>query len=129
MKIKGIKETCLYIEDVDKTEAFYGGILGLELYVKKPGKLIFFRAGEQMLLCFVKGSTIGQSKLPPHYAQGSLHFAFEVSNEDYNLWKEKLLSHDIAIEHEQKWKNNLESFYFRDPDGHLAEILQEGVWD
>jgi catechol 2,3-dioxygenase-like lactoylglutathione lyase family enzyme len=129
MKIKGIKETCLYIEEIDRTEKFYHQLLGLPVYNKIDGKLIFFRAGESMLLCFVNGTTTSQSKLPPHAASGSIHFAFEVAKEEYQNWKNYLESKSIEIEHEQEWKNGLKSFYFRDPDGHLAEILMEGVWD
>ncbi|MBA3901238.1 MAG: VOC family protein [Bacteroidetes bacterium] len=101
----------------------------MPIYNKIDGKLIFFRAGESMLLCFVNGTTDGQSKLPPHFAKGQIHFAFEVASREYDNWKKYLNTKGIKIEHEQDWKNNLKSFYFRDPDGHLVEILMEGVWD
>jgi catechol 2,3-dioxygenase-like lactoylglutathione lyase family enzyme len=127
MKIQRIKETCLYIDDIERTANFYHLMLGLPIYNKIEKKLIFFRAGESMLLCFVNGTTEGQSNLPAHYANGKIHFAFEVANAEYHSWKEKIRNL-MEIEHEQDWKNNLQSFYFRDPDGHLVEILMEGVW-
>jgi catechol 2,3-dioxygenase-like lactoylglutathione lyase family enzyme len=129
MHIKGIKETCLYINDIEQTAYFYHRILGLEIYNKIDGKLIFFRAGESMLLCFLNGTTENQSKLPPHYAKGNIHFAFEVHNSEYENWKNYLKNSGIKIEFEQQWKNELMSFYFRDPDMNLVEILMEGVWD
>jgi catechol 2,3-dioxygenase-like lactoylglutathione lyase family enzyme len=129
MQIKSIKETCLYVADLNQTEHFYHGILNLQIHSRVEGNHIFFKAGKSMLLCFLNGATEKQHSLPPHFAKGQLHFAFEVKTEEYNAWKEKIAAAGIAIEHEQKWKNNLKSCYFRDPDGHLAEILQEGIWD
>jgi hypothetical protein len=35
----------------------------------------------------------------------------------------------IDIEHEQEWPGNFKSFYFRDPDKHLLEVVQTGMWD
>ncbi|MDQ3193310.1 MAG: VOC family protein [Bacteroidota bacterium] len=129
MKINQIKETCLYIENLEKTESFYNEIIGLKTHSKAEGKHVFFRAGESMLLCFLKGVTNKQSNLPPHFANGQIHYAFEVDVNEYENCKKKVLSFGIKIEHEQEWKNNLKSFYFRDPDMHLIEILQMGIWD
>jgi catechol 2,3-dioxygenase-like lactoylglutathione lyase family enzyme len=129
MKISSIKETCLYIQSIEKTERFYHGLLGLPVKSKKEENHIFFIAGNSMLLCFIKEVSADQANLPPHYAKGSIHFAFEVMKEDYDAWKEKISGAGIAIEHEEEWRDGLKSFYFRDPDGHLAEILQPGIWD
>ena len=129
MEINRIKETCLYISDLEKSIQFYHGIMGLKIYSKIRGSHVFFKAGESMLLCFLKGVTENQSKLPPHFAIGQIHFAFEVPAKDYDNWKNVLKKKGIPIEHEQDWKNNLKSFYFRDPDEHLVEILQAGIWD
>jgi catechol 2,3-dioxygenase-like lactoylglutathione lyase family enzyme len=129
MKISGIKETCIYVADLDRTENFYSKILLLGIHSRVEGNHVFFRAGNAMLLCFLKGATEKQNSLPPHYAQGNLHFAFEAPADDYEKWKQRLTESGVNIEHEQLWKNNLKSCYFRDPDGHLAEILQPGIWE
>jgi catechol 2,3-dioxygenase-like lactoylglutathione lyase family enzyme len=129
MKFRGIRETCIYIEDLDRTEKFYHGILMLEKHSRVEGNHVFFRAGSSMLLCFLKGATNKQNHLPPHFAEGQLHFAFEAEKGDYDNWKKRLENAGILTEHEQIWKDGLKSFYFRDPDGHLAEILQPGIWD
>ncbi|GIV34486.1 MAG: bleomycin resistance protein [Chitinophagales bacterium] len=129
LKFTKIKETCLYIRDIDRTRAFYSGKLGLEVIGVAPGRHIFFRVGESVLLCFVAEITSRESTLPAHEGSGRLHFAFETKPHNYEAWKKKLQSEGIVIEHEATWKNGLRSFYFRDPDGHLAEIAQEGIWD
>lgn len=64
MNIKRIKETCLYVTDLDATTAFYAGKLGLPLLSKVPGRHVFFRAGETVLLCFIAGAT--QQELTYH---------------------------------------------------------------
>ena len=31
--------------------------------------------------------------------------------------------------HKATWKDGLKSFYFRDPDRHVVEIVTKGIWD
>ena len=129
MEIKQIKETCLYVQDLDRTKAFYHDILGLPLYSHVKDRHIFFKAGTSMLLCFLPEVTKAEQNLPPHYAYGKQHIAFEVSAAVYNKWKKQLLSKEIKIIHQQHWRDDLHSFYFEDPNGHLLEIVPEGIWD
>jgi catechol 2,3-dioxygenase-like lactoylglutathione lyase family enzyme len=130
MNIVQIKETCLYVRDLDRTEAFYRGLLGFPVIGRAEGRHVFFRAGSSVLLCFIAEVTQTDTKLPPHFGSGNLHLAFEVKGEEYQAWKEKMTTLGIDIVHEQEWKKGKHSFYFRDPDGHLLEILPEkGIWD
>lgn len=128
MQIARIKETCIYIRDLDQTEAFYHGQLGLPLISKVPGRHIFFRAGESVLLCFIADQTEKEAELPPHGARGSVHFAFEVPKHAYDTTLVTIQQKGIAILHEHNWKGGLRSFYFHDPDGNLVEVIEEGVW-
>jgi len=123
-----IKEICLYVKDLDRTKEFYHGKLGLEVIGFVKDRHVFFKAGQSVLLCFLSDSTKNESSLPSHYGNGNLHFAFETTSQQYDAWKEKITNEGIVIEHEATW-GNLKSFYFRDPDGHLAEIAMEGIWD
>jgi len=129
LSFRQIKETCLYIQDIEKTKAFYNGKLGLKIIGIVEGRHIFFRAGTSVLLCFIAETTRKDQTLPPHFGQGHLHFAFETTNDQYDAWKEKIKTEGIDIEHEATWNNNLKSFYFRDPDNHAVEIVMEGIWD
>ena len=47
-----IKDTCLYIKDLERAREFYHEILELPLISYVEGKHIFFRAGSSVLLCF-----------------------------------------------------------------------------
>ena len=128
MEIKQIKETCLYVQDLERSKTFYHHILGLPVYSMVENRHIFFRVGPSMLLCFLPEVTKADQNLPPHYAYGKQHIALEVRPDMYEKWRNKLLKQGIAIIHEQHWKKELYSFYFEDPDGHLIEIVPEGIW-
>jgi catechol 2,3-dioxygenase-like lactoylglutathione lyase family enzyme len=129
MEICQIKETSLYIRDLEISRKFYEEKLGLEVIAKVENRHIFFRAGRSVLLCFISEVTKYDQSMPSHFANGNIHLAFEVKAEDYYLWKENVKEKDIKIVQEQLWKKDLESFYFRDPDGHLLEVIPKGIWD
>lgn len=128
MQFNQIKETCLYVKDLSATEKFYVEKLGLVCFAKSPGRHVFFRAGTSVLLCFNSEVTKTKTAVPPHYADGKQHLAFEVPREDYDKRKEEIQSAGIMITHEQTWSNGFKSFYFDDPDGHVLEVVPEGMW-
>ncbi|HWI90328.1 MAG TPA: VOC family protein [Flavisolibacter sp.] len=127
MNILSIKETCIYVEDLDRTKEFYAGKLGLPLIALIRNRHVFFKAGNSVLLCFIAEATEKEVQLPPHGTHGVSHFAFEVSKEEYPAALEQIKSCDIEILHEHAWKNNIRSFYFLDPDGNLVEIIEQGL--
>lgn len=129
MKISRIKETCIYVTDLQKTKTFYADRLGLPVISLVEGRHLFFRAGESVLLCFIAEKTREETDLPPHGAGGSVHFAFEVAKEEYALALQTLTKAGVAILHQHTWKAGLRSFYFHDPDENLVEIIEEGIWE
>src|SRR4051794_12859058 len=129
MNILRIKETCLYVMNLEKTKAFYSDQLELPMISFVQGRHVFFRAGESVLLCFAAEATLKETRLPPHGAKGSIHFAFEVSKEEYNHTMQQVKSAGINILHQHTWPNGLRSFYFHDPDHHLLEVIEEGLWE
>ena len=129
MQFKQIKETCLYVKDLNATEEFYAGKLGLECFAKTPDRHAFFRLGTSVLLCFNPEITKNETRFPAHFAEGKQHIAFEVSQIEYDKRKEEIQSAGITITHEHDWPNGFKSFYFDDPDGHVLEIVPEGMWD
>jgi catechol 2,3-dioxygenase-like lactoylglutathione lyase family enzyme len=128
MQFTQIKETCLYVSSLDATNAFYNEKLGLKVIGRVENRHIFFRAGSSVLLCFISETTRNDTKLPPHHGTGRLHLAFEVKAGEYERWKDRIEELGIPVEQEQHWPGSFRSFYFRDPDGHLLEIVQEGMW-
>ena len=124
-----IKETCLYIDDLDVAEKFYHQILEMPLISKVDKRHVFFRCGESVLLCFLPEVTKNETSLPPHFAYGKQHLAFEVRKEDYLEIREKLSKKGIMFTHTQDWGNQLSSFYFEDPFGNVLEIVPQGIWE
>jgi len=129
MDFTQIKETCLYIDDLDKAEEFYHGFLQLPIISKVDHRHIFFRCGTSVLLCFIPEITKNEENLPPHWAEGKQHIAFEVKKQDYEKALGRFKDKEIKITHVQKWKEDRESFYFEDPFGHVLEIIQDGIWE
>ena len=129
MKFIKIKETCLYIHDLEQAKRFYHEILELPLISYVPGKHIFFSAGSSVLLCFNPEDSRLKSSPPAHYGEGKQHFAFEVGLADYEKSKEWIQQKGIPITDTVKWKGGVESFYFEDPEGNVLEIVPEkGIW-
>jgi len=130
MNFLGIKETCLYVENLETTKHFYNEILGLTIISYQPGKHIFFRTGYSVLLCFNPQDSKMKESPPGHYGGGKQHFAFEVSNEDYDQTKAEIKKKGIKIIDEVTWNPGVESFYFEDPEGNILEVVPaSGIWD
>lgn len=130
MEFLKIKETCLYIHDLEKAKSFYHGELDLPIISYVEEKHLFLRAGQSVLLLFNPEDSRQKASPPPHYGGGKQHFAFEVSSADYDDAKAEIVRKGIEIIDEVTWKGGQKSFYFRDPEGNVLEILPgEGVWD
>ncbi len=129
MKFIKIKETCLYLHDLEQAKKFYHEILELPLISYLPGKHIFFSAGNSVLLCFNPDDSKNKVSPPGHYGGGKQHFAFEVAEQDYEKSKDWIREKGITITDLVIWKTGVESFYFEDPEGNVLEIVPEkGIW-
>ena len=125
-----IKETCLYVHDLECIKQFYHEVLQLPIIHYELGKHIFFRLGSSVLLCFNPDDSKTKTTPPAHFGGGKQHVAFEVDSVDYASAKEEIKSKGIAIIDQVVWKSGEESFYFEDPEGNILEILpNKGIWD
>lgn len=129
MNVARIKETCIYVTDLQAAKNFYAGKLRLPLLSLVEGRHVFFRAGESVLLCFIAGKTKQEKELPPHGAVGAVHFAFEVAKAEYDKILQEIKAAGIDVLHEHVWPAGHRSFYFHDPDGNVAEVIEEGMWE
>jgi catechol 2,3-dioxygenase-like lactoylglutathione lyase family enzyme len=129
MEITQIKETCLYVENLENTVTFYAKKLNFPIYSYVEGKHAFFRVGSNMLLCFNPADSKTKKKPPAHFAKGKQHIAFEVDSMQYDAAKNEIMKKGIRIIDELTWSNNQQSFYFEDPSGNILEIVPTGVWD
>ena len=102
MIVKRIIETCIYIQDISTTRAFYHDLLGLAVISEVKDRHIFFRHGSGVLLCFLPDATAQEKELPPHWAKGPQHLGFGVPVEDYQSTKQKFIDLGIKITHIQQ---------------------------
>jgi catechol 2,3-dioxygenase-like lactoylglutathione lyase family enzyme len=126
--VQHLVEAALYVDDLDRAEAFYRDVLGLEVIGKEPGRHVFFRAGEGVLLVFNPDSTQRQGLFPPHGAQGPGHAALGIAADSVEFWKSRLQELGVEIEKEATWPKGGQSLYFRDPAGNSVELVTPGCW-
>jgi len=131
--INGLLETAIYVEDVQRAAAFYRRLFGFETLLESERLVALDVAGKDVLLLFKKGATTkpfatSGGVIPPHDGSGATHFAFSTSKNELPQWKQRLESEGVAIESTVTWDGGAESLYFRDPDGHLVELITPGFW-
>ena len=131
--INDLKETALYVNDLQRAMTFYRDVLGLTTLVADTRFCAFDVAGKHILLLFSRGSSVEATELPggvipPHDASGQIHTAFAVDAAELPAWESHLAAQGIEILSRVMWPRGGQSIYFRDPDGHLLELLTPGVW-
>ena len=133
MNVTGVLEYGIYVDDVPRSVEFYRRIFGFEQLQGDDRFCALSVAGRQVFLIFKKGGTLQPMPLPggvlpPHDGSGQLHFAFSIPEADLAAWEQRLGENDIAIESRVTWPRGGRSIYFRDPDGHLVELITPGCW-
>ncbi len=131
--IRGIVETALYVDDLVRAHAFYGGVLGLERVLDTPRMYTYAVARSQVLLVFRRGMTHEDSEspggtVPGHHSEGPAHFAFAIRLEDYDAWRAYLGTAGVQIRSEVTWPPGGRSLYFDDPAGNVVEMATPGLW-
>ena len=129
----GLLETVVYAEDLDAARGFYHGILQLPVVTSEPGRHLFFRCGNAMLLVFNPKATAvapgkGALPVPPHGARGAGHACFRAGAGEIAMWRERLLAAGIAIESDFEWPRGGRSIYVRDPAGNSIEFAEPRIW-
>jgi catechol 2,3-dioxygenase-like lactoylglutathione lyase family enzyme len=133
-RIPGVLETVVYAEDLAAAERFYQGILGLEVFLRQEGRLVFFRLGAGMFLVFNPASTerdriiVNGSPIPIHGARGPGHVAFRVPEGEVERWRRHLERAGVDIESEVRWASGGRSLYVRDPAGNSVELATAATW-
>ena len=128
-----IVETCLHVDNLNRSRKFYSDLFGYPL-MKSDERFCAFEVGNcQVLLLFLRGTdpegtVLPFGIIPAHGTSGQAHLGFGVPAERLSAWRERLEQKGIAIESSLTWPDGGTSIYFRDPDGHLLELLTPGVW-
>jgi catechol 2,3-dioxygenase-like lactoylglutathione lyase family enzyme len=129
-----IKETCLYVADLARAVRFYTDLFGYTVMVSDERFAALSVAGQDVLLLFLQGGTVEPAVLPnggvipPHDGSGQNHLGLAIPMSELAEWESRLAALNIAIESRVTWERGGASLYFRDPDGHLLELLTPGIW-
>ncbi len=132
--IAGVVETCLPVQSLERSVAFYRDLLGLAVLFQDH-RMCALRVteGQVLLLFLLGGSTeaheIPGGTIPPHDARGVHHVGFAIDQSSLPSWEAKLAEAGVDIESRVSWPRGGVSLYFRDPDDHSVELLTPGVWE
>ena len=133
LRVSGISETALYVEDMKRSVEFYQQIFGFPTLLVSERLTALRVAPGQVLLIMQRRlssevSVMPFGVIPPSDAAGTQHVAFGVQPDDLGEWREKFLHRGVEIESELEWPEGGESLYVRDPDDHSIE-LKSSDWN
>jgi catechol 2,3-dioxygenase-like lactoylglutathione lyase family enzyme len=128
-----ILETCLDVTDLARSRDFYAGLFGYPIMKSDDRFCAFSVAERQVLILFRRGSdpqgtTLSFGFIPAHGGSGAGHLGFGIPAGSLPAWQSRLAEQGVPIESSFTWPTGGTSLYFRDPDGHLLELLTPGVW-
>jgi len=133
-KLNGVLETILYTQDMAAARGFFEDVMGLTPHTADH-RFTAYPVGWNMLLLFAEGQTRDTVELPgdmgtipPHDGSGRQHIALAINADQLEAWESHLRVHGVVIEGRTRWPKGAESLYFRDPDGHLLEVVTPGIW-
>jgi catechol 2,3-dioxygenase-like lactoylglutathione lyase family enzyme len=132
-RTSGVLETSLYVEDLERSRAFYQRLFGFEQFMCDTRMCALGVPGEHVLLLFRHGMTDAPAPaaggvIPPHHGRGHLHLCFSIPYGELAAWEAHLDRSGIEIESRLHWPHGGTSLYFRDPDGHSLEVATPGLW-
>lgn len=120
--VRALGEVALRVNDLDRSQAFYANVIGLEV-IRRFEHATFFRiadgyAGHTTILALFNRNT------PVDQANSTVdHIAFTIPLSDYEAEKQRLEAlglHVATATHEWvHWR----SLYIQDPDGNEVELV------
>jgi catechol 2,3-dioxygenase-like lactoylglutathione lyase family enzyme len=132
-KLHGVLETCLYVDNLQESCAFYENLFGFHRMESDDHFCVYDAGRHSVLILFLRGATrkpiaVSGGVIPPHDGNGPAHIAFRIAAEDVAAWEDRLHEAGIALESRVHWHGSSQSLYFRDPDYHLIELATPGLW-
>jgi len=132
--IHGILETALSVADPKRSAVFYRRLFGFATLLESDRLIALEVSGaKNVLLLFQRGVTSSPVQtpggvIPAHGGIGQGHVTFAIDAAEIPAWRERLNEQGIALESTVTWDGGATSLYFRDPDGHLLELMTPGFW-
>ena len=133
-RLSHLLETSIYVRDLDRAQAFYQRVFGLESFLEDERMRGLGLPGNAILLLFLRGAstvpmpTDGGGDIPPHAGGGRVHLCFAIPLGELERWESYLAREAVAVESRITWPRGGTSLYVRDPDGSLLELATPGLW-
>jgi len=130
--IEGINHTCIAVNDLERSVAFYRDVLGCKIGPELDyGTVVCIpvQAGKDTLeLMKVNDPNAKNMQFPMKPGEeGNIHICFQVDDIDTHAQKVKDSGAVITTDlHEMTLSNGItiRNFYFRDPDGYALQFLK-----
>ena len=119
--INFLDHVAIRVKDMEESINWYKNVLGLKMYkIEKWGDYpVFMLSGKSGIAVFP--ANLEDEKFPQTSRNVKIdHFAFNVSNEDFN--KAKKYFNQIHVDFGFMYHHYFHSIYLKDPDGHTVEL-------
>ena len=121
--IQGVAHFSIPVSDMEKSRAFYTGILGCKhIFSTPPGTMSFLDAGGVCIILVRHEPPINRT-LDDH---NGVHHSFMLKSEDYRPAIEHLQANGVEVFFEEDRQGGVVNgprCYFRDPDGTVLEYI------
>jgi catechol 2,3-dioxygenase-like lactoylglutathione lyase family enzyme len=120
--VRALGEVALRVHDLDKSQAFYADVVGLEL-MRRFEDSAFFRiadgyAGHTTILAlFARKTPVEQNRSTVD------HLAFTIGLEDYEAERQRLEALGLIVATATHGWVHWRSLYVTDPDGNTVELV------
>jgi catechol 2,3-dioxygenase-like lactoylglutathione lyase family enzyme len=121
--VTGVSELVLEVQDLEASEAFYAGLLGLPVVERwAQREAIWVMAGDRTRI----GLWRPQIGLAGGQGGAHVHFAMHISEADYDAVVARLRADGAEVEEISFGTTHGRAAYLTDPDGHVVELW---TWD
>ena len=123
LPVTGVSELVLEVQDLERSEAFYAGLLGLPVVERwQEREAIWVMAGDRTRI----GLWRPQIGLEGSRGGVHVHFAMHIAEADYEAALERLRAAGEPMPEHAFGTTHGRAAYATDPDGHVVELW---TWD
>jgi catechol 2,3-dioxygenase-like lactoylglutathione lyase family enzyme len=121
MKAEAVLHFTIPVKELDRSEAFYTGILGLTK-VRRNNHMVFMRCENSYFVL-----TLSENEINPNVGdKHDIHTAFVFRGDAYDAMKKMLAEKNLRVFKEEMREHGTfrgRSAYFHDPDRNVIEIM------
>jgi len=127
MNITALGHAAIRVRNLESSEAFYSGVLGMPVVMRFPEEQeMGFRVGESSL--FMVHAVGSDAPAPDSRTLGIHHMAFIVGNNPATLSDAAQRLDQHGVSYQLVANEDFESLFCRDPDGHVIELYYWPSW-